>query len=270
MSLNTNTYSEGGGGNDLGQARPGPHPATLIGVVDVGVQDGGAWKGKDKPPCQQILMIFSLADDFVELEGVPKQRLFTTKVNAKTGERAKLTKIQAALDPNNETQGDLIALIGRPCTLNLEAGKNEETKETFVKFGGIFAHMAGTAVPVIGNETIVFDTENPDVAIYDKLHGWMQELLKKGLNYSGSQLEQIINAHEAVQQQQAANTPQPAAQVAPQPQVQTAAPQTGNTLPTAQAPTLPAAPAASPAAQAAPVCPPGWKFDPATGHMVPA
>lgn len=217
MSMNMNNYSSGGGA-DLGQAAPGAHLAALIGIVDLGIQNGGTWKGTPKPPCQQLILIFELLDDQVTIEGVVKNRIFSTKVWAKRGEKAKLYKIYSTLDPANVHGGDLAGLVGSYCNLSLkaEAGERENLGKTFIKFDSLMAPLQGQQFPPTMNEYILFNTEDLATAPteYAKLHGWMREAVKASLSYEGSQLSQIIAQVEA----QEAAVPQPQGQPGPQPQ----------------------------------------------------
>jgi hypothetical protein len=305
MSLNMNDYSQGGGA-DLGQAAPGTHPATLVGLINVGLQDGGTWKGEKKNPAVQVVCVFELHDDTVEIDGVVKPRIFSTSAAARSGERAKLTKIVQGLDPQGTCQGNLISLLGRPCLLSLKQGGDTQNPST--KFDQVMPPLQGMSFDSAQTELFFFDVDAPDMDVYGKhLHKWMQEKIKTGLNYRGSALEQQIVAYEAQQQSQSVqNAPQ--AQVAP-PQAQVAAPATAGAvgvpnlailpaqgipgapvlpqpgLPGAPAPGIQQAPVQSPQAQAPasssapasvpasantlPPAPPGFVYDPATNSYKP-
>ena len=278
MALNTNNFSAGGGA-DLGQARVGPHVALLTGVIDVGLQEGGSYKGVAKAPCQKLVMLFELTDDTVEIDGVVSNRRYSTTVNAKSGEKATLTKLVNALDPTGVAQGDLTKLIGHGCILSLKSEPGVEAGKTFIKLDTAMPLMPGMVAPAITLPRLIFDTSEPDLATWDMLVPWMQEKVKSAINYNGSQLQSLIAKYEA---DKATNTLQQAqAQPAQQATVQQATPpaQVINTpvLPTnGGLPTLNAVPTTAPvqqdvppiaAAPAIPAAPPGFYYDPATNSF---
>ena len=40
------------------------YPARVVQVLDLGLQDGGEWKGKKKPPVNKIMVTYELVDCF--------------------------------------------------------------------------------------------------------------------------------------------------------------------------------------------------------------
>ena len=238
MSLNMNNMPQGSGGGDLGSAQEGVHPSCLIGIIDLGVQPGGSWKGKPKPPAQQLILISELLDDQIEINGVVSNRIFSTKVWAKAGEKAKLTKLYKVFDPDNQHGGDLSKVLGTYYNLSLraelaETGPNKG--QTFIKFESAMSPVAGQQFAPITHDLILLDQSVADVNYladqYRKIQPWMREAIKAGLNYSGSLMEQAANLvdNELAAAAPAGGAPQP--QTQPQVQAPQVQPQATGALP---------------------------------------
>lgn len=271
MGLNATKYKQGGTGGDLGQAKPGGHIASLVGIIDVGVQDGGSWQGKPKPPCGQVLFVCELSDDTVVIDDVEQNRVFTIKALAKSGDKAKMTKILSVIDPTGAHASNLATALGSSFILNLkEEPRQDGQPGTVVKFDSMMPLLPGMPTPVIQTPLFAFDQDNPDMGVFmNSLHPWMRETVKAGLQYKGSQLEQmVIQAEAEAQASQAPVAQPPVVNQVVQPQVTQAA--------TVQAqapgvPTLPSAPAPTQAPVATvptlPAAPPGFEYDPATNSF---
>ena len=303
MSLNMNNFNQGGG-QDLGTARPGAHHAGLLAIVDLGVQDGGMYKGQPKLPCQQLLLIFELFDDQVVIDNQSKNRIYSLKVNASRADNAKLTKVVGALDPTHSCGGDLSKLIGHNVILNLQQkaitdGPNPGKQVSI--FESAMALMQGMQPLSLTQKPFIFDHEQPSIEVYaNDLHNWMRERVKAGYWYRDSQFSQVVTQWES--QQQSQQLPQAGFQAPqPQPQPQTQGvgiPQTGvpqmsvqqpsqgvpglpfpnmpplagavqtSGVPAATASTIapPSTPVAAPVSM--PPAPPGYRYDPATNSFV--
>lgn len=280
MSFDSTQYKAGG--NDLGQAAPGNHLSTLVGLVTLGLQDGGSWKGQPKPPVKKLAAIFELSDDQVIIDGVARNRIYTRKVAMKSGDRAGLTEIMRALDPTGANAKSIDKNLGRPCFLNLVAKPLQDGTGTYTAFEGIMGLPEGFPAPAVQTPLFVFDLDAPVKEVYLGLQAWIKDTIKAGLDFQGSKAQQLITQWEAEAQSQALNPQtQPPQQAAPTPPPVAQAQVPPGGLPQSFPP-LAGQPAFVPPAQTGsvphqtppvqqpslPAAPPGYRYDPATNSFV--
>jgi len=55
--------------------------------------------------------------------------------------------------------------------------------------------MRGMTVADLTSSPIFFDTDDPDLAVYQDLPEFLQNIIKEGLNYQGSALEQLLGGN---------------------------------------------------------------------------
>ncbi len=240
MGFDTKTMG-GGAGSNLGVPDIGLHPARLVGLIDMGIQERQPYQGKSKSPCGQLNVTFELkgANDRVEVEGVDRPRWLSKKFNCFSGANADLPTLVSALDPTGSCDGNLDRMIGFPCMVNVIAKTDANGNAVDgVRIDTVTAVMPDYNVQELENPPVVFNFDEPDLDTYNKLVPWIRDQLIKANNFKGSALEKLLQAAPA--------------QAAP-----------------AQAAPAQAAPAQAAPAQAAPAAPPGFTYDAETNSFIP-
>lgn len=106
-------------------------------------------------------------------------------------DRAKSTKRYYALDPNEEVEGDWAKLIGKPVNVVIV------TKGEYNNIGGTSAMRPKEAakLPELVNPSRVFSMDDPDVEVFLSLPNFVQDKIKNGLEFEGSKLDELLQAH---------------------------------------------------------------------------
>ena len=197
MALDMNKAPKPKGGKDFGIANAGVQMARLVAICEIGEQER-SFKGEAKAPAIQLNFTFELPNDLIEVktdDGVESKPRWVSinNVNFFTDDKARLVEIVRALDPNNECQGILTELVGRPCFVTIEHKVRKDNAQTYAKVSAVSGVPAGIAIPDLANEPRVFDWEAPSREQWDLLPAWVQEKIKTALNYSGSTVEAMLN-----------------------------------------------------------------------------
>ena len=202
MTLNANNIP---GGNRQDPVEPGSYPARLVQVIDLGLQPQ-EYLGEEKPPKNEIMTTYELSDEFMkdddgeEIKDKPRWLSETYPLNSLSSDRAKSTARYYALDPKGDSDGDWSQLLSNPVTVTVvnKAGTNKNK-------GKVFTNIASTstmrprdaaALPPLVNEPKSFDLGNPDVELFLTLPQWVQDKIKKGLEYEGSKLDDLLSKHK--------------------------------------------------------------------------
>lgn len=264
MALNMSNMQQPSG-NTFGFPFVGVHAARFVGVVDLGSQDRQPYKGQAKSPCGQLSLTFELTEDFVEIDGVKKPRWISKKVNAFSGNNASLVDIVNKLDPAGTYKGDLAAMARAtlPCLLTIVQKTDQATQAPIegVRISDIGGVPDGFPINPAQNPPLVFDWDAPDMAVWDRMPGWQQEVIKKAHNFQGSKIQAPVEAYDAQKasqqvQTQAQAQPSEAGQANPAPATQRA------TVATNQ-------PQEASAADLRPAAPPGYHWDEVSGTFKP-
>jgi len=182
---------------------PGVYPGRLVQVIDMGVQEQRAFKGEAKPPTQELMVTYELADEFMkdeegnELEDKPRWISESFPLHNLRSDLAKSTKRYYALDPECVYDGDWTKLVGMPVMITIVndvgTGKNE---------GKVYENIASTSsmrkkeadkLPELKNPAKVFDQDNAETAeIMLTLPQWIQDKIKGGVEWEGSPMANTI------------------------------------------------------------------------------
>ena len=198
LNANQSKNTGGGGGSSAPVLEPATYPARLVVVADLGLQPQRPWQGKEKPPAYEILTTYELVDEFMqdedgnELTDKPRWLSETFPLYSLSSERAKSTVRYNALDPNGTIGGEWAHLITIPClvtTVN-NPGKGKNADKTYTNIANVAGMRAKDRenVPELVNKSVVFDLDDPCIAEFDQLPQWVQDKIKAGLEYPGSEL----------------------------------------------------------------------------------
>jgi len=177
----------------------GAYPSRVVQIIGLGLQKQQAWQGNEKPPAEMVYVTYELLDEFMkdedgnEIEDKPRWLSEDFALHSLESDLATSTKRYMALDPDMEHGGDFLALGGTPCMVNVvqnpsKKGGDDTIYNNISGVSGMRAKDADKAGPLV-NETKLFDFYEPDLDVFSSLPSWLQDKIKDGLNYEGSELE---------------------------------------------------------------------------------
>ena len=180
---------------------PGVYPARLVQIIDLGLQAQRPFQGKDKPPAQEIMLTYELVDEFMKdengepLENKPRWVSETLPFYGLHADKAKSTQRYLALDPKGDYDGDFTKAIESPCNVTIvnNAGKDGKVYDNVAHIAAMRPKDA-VACPELVNPSKVFDCDNPDMDVFNKLPEWIQKKIKENLNYEGSALQKLAGS----------------------------------------------------------------------------
>lgn len=205
MGLNANKANPNAGANRVAQPDmdAGVYPARVVQLIDMGIQPQRAHEGKDKPPCQEIMLTYELVDEFMVdedgeiLEDKPRWVSETLPFYGLFADRAKSTQRYYALDPKEDLEGDFAKTVGMACNVTIVINKKGDKVYTNVASIAAMRPKDADKLPALKNDPKVFDLEAPDMAVFNKLPKWIQDKLKGNLGFKGSPLEKALEGEPA-------------------------------------------------------------------------
>jgi hypothetical protein len=176
------------------------YPARVAQIIDLGLQDGGEWKGDKKPPVNKIYITYELVDAFMvdkdgtELEDKPLWKSEDLNLLSPDMDMAKCNKRYKAIDPEEVFDYDWSQLLGQPCSV-LTVHKESKGK-TYCNVGSVTPYVVSKRnpeLPELKNEGKMFTLDEPDMEVFSALPEWLQERIKSNLEFKGSPLDKILN-----------------------------------------------------------------------------
>ena len=210
MSLNARKVPHSGGDYKPAPAMDaGAYPARLVRIMSVGLQPQRPYQGEEKPPRHEVDWTYEFLDEFLQdddgndildkprwmSESLPHYSLENTK--------AKSTARYYALDPDEEAGGDLTKLIGKPVLINItkniiKNGPNKGKETNYISGTSTMRAKEAEKAPQLVNPAVVFDIDEPDMEVFNKLPKFMQEkMTEKNLEFPNSALDKAINGDGA-------------------------------------------------------------------------
>ena len=165
----------------------GNHVAICYSIIDLGTQhsDAFVWEGKpiaasDRP---QILMMWEIPAEIVEIDGEQKPAVISKFYNAFFSDRATLRQHLEAWRGRQFSEEELMGfnimnVLGAPCMLNVvhdERGK--------AKIAGVAAMPKGMAVSKPTNPLVTIDLDDFNQVSFDSLSEGIQNIIKKSPEY---------------------------------------------------------------------------------------
>lgn len=169
----------------------GTYPARLVQVVGVGLQEQEPYQGVEKDPAYELILTYELVDEFLldedgnDIEDKPRWVGETIPLHSLDADLAKSTKRYYALDPNGEAEGDWSKLVGKPCMIQLVKKTSKRTGRDYNNVTGLSAVREKDAkkMPTLVNPSLVFDCDDPDFDVWEKLPDWIKKKIQAGLEY---------------------------------------------------------------------------------------
>lgn len=153
----------------------GVHPVRLCRVFDLGVQIG-EWEG-EKKRANEIYVVFEFVNQFMPSEdGSPNRdlpRVSGTFVKLyKKADKGKEVEYASALDPTGEHGGDWGSMVAARLPALATISHTDKGRDKIASLSGA---PEGFDIPP-GKVTIqIFDLENPDKAVWDKMPDFIKE-----------------------------------------------------------------------------------------------
>lgn len=201
MGLNAKNvrYESTGSGKRQDPVAEGNYIARLVQVVDFGLQAQRPFKGEEKKPAYEVMLTYELCTEFMkdedgnDMEDKPRWISETMPMYSLEADRAKSTKRIKAIDTSLQHEGNLAEMVGMPCTVTVVQNVNKhDTSKVYVDVGNVTPPMKGLPVPELKNDPVIFDLDEPDMETYERLPDWVQEKLRKNLEYEGSPLQKLL------------------------------------------------------------------------------
>ena len=184
----------------------GAYPARVVRIVDLGVQERRAFQGQPKKPAPHILITYELLDAYClddegkELLESPRWITERFPVFSLDIDGAMSTKRMKALDPDNELDGDFAELLGKALMLTIvnNAGTGQHKGKVFNNVGGVglMRKRDEDKAAELVNPTTLFDLDEPDMKVWDKLEGWLQKLIQEGVDFEHTTLAGMLDSPE--------------------------------------------------------------------------
>ena len=163
----------GGGGADFEPAPAGLHQAVCVGVLSIGTQPSGQYE-----PKQKVCLRWEIEPRMNDGRRFLVQSMYTFSLH----EKASLRRMLEGWRGKKYREGEdvnLEAVVGKPATLHIVHA--EVGDRTFANIQAVMPAQDGGLKPE--GDLLVFDIENPDMDVLDRLSERMQEKIKAAPEY---------------------------------------------------------------------------------------
>lgn len=178
----------------------GTHPARLVGVATLGLQPQRPYQGQEKDPQYEITHTYELCyEHMVGEDGKPDEsKPFwvseTVPFFSNSVEKSKCAKRYKALDPKDEYKGDWEQLIGAPCMVTVV--HNPKKTDPSIVYANIdntspMAARQAKGLPSLVNEPLVFNVDDPDLEVFNRLPEFLRKKIVESLSFEGSALQKL-------------------------------------------------------------------------------
>lgn len=171
----------------------GTYMAVCVAVIDLGEQYKQFEKQKQGKYAEECMFIFEIPSERVEVDGEDKPRwLSSRRFTVSLHERAALYQMltswrgkaltDAELDPQGEGF-DLMQMAGVPAMLSVTIAEKDDGSK-FNRIEAVTGFPKGIPAPQPENEILIFDADEPDMAVLDKLPEWIQNIIRKSTQFA--------------------------------------------------------------------------------------
>jgi hypothetical protein len=160
----------------------GTYTAICVGVIDIGEQHNTKYNNyQDK-----VMLIFEIPSETIEINGEKKPRWLSQELSASLNEKSKLYKMLRSWRAKDFTDAELEGfqlseMAGKGCMIAVTL-----TEKDGVQYNNIDSVMglpAGIPLPALQNDILIYDIDDPDQDIFDKIPPWIQDKIKKSTQY---------------------------------------------------------------------------------------
>ena len=197
------------GGSNFKRVPSGAFIGRCYSLIDLGTQHSeGQWGPKDQHKIQIGWELFGEDDDgqplTVEYDGktmpMTIKKSYTVSLHEKSGLRRDLASWRGRDFTDEEAKAfDISKLMGAYCMVNVTTSENNG--KTYSNVAGLTklptALKDAKPAPVHGN--ILFDMDNPDMALFEGFHEKLQEAIKRAPEWKGSKSAATSDYDETVE-----------------------------------------------------------------------
>lgn len=176
----------------------GTYPARVVQIIDCGIQEQRAYKGEAKPPAHEIMITYEFLDEFCkdeegnDQEDKPRWLSESFPLYSLEADLAKSTKRYYALDPEEVFGGDFTLLASAPAMVTINQYESKGVMRNGVSSVAAMRPKEAAKAPELVNPSKVFVIDNPDLEVFKSLPDWLQDKIKKGLEFGGSPLDEAL------------------------------------------------------------------------------
>lgn len=175
----------------------GLYPARLARITELGEQED-KYGVKEK-----VVLSFTIPSQTIEIDGEQKQRMMMTfPLNKTTNPDATLMKYAKALGGVTWEE-----LLGKPCML--EISHKVVNGVTRMNITNVVKPMVGVDVAEPDCDSYIFDFDNPDKDVFEKLSDFRKEQIKTAVNYEGSAVQAVLEGKSTPPEQPAEDEDSP-------------------------------------------------------------
>lgn len=180
MSL---TVNENGGGAGIPILAEGSYAAVCYMLVDIGLQKNERYGNSSR----KVIIGWEIADEYVEVDGEKKPRVFSSRYTASLNEKAILRRDLAAWRGRDFTESelkafDLRSIVGAPCLVQI-IHKDAGNGKTYANLASIMRLPKGMPAPQLTLDKIVYDIDESPINDVEKLPEWIANAVKSSESY---------------------------------------------------------------------------------------
>lgn len=180
MSL---TVSENGGGSNIPILPEGSYAAVCYMLVDIGLQKNERYGNSSR----KVIIGWEVADEYVEVDGEQKPRVFSTQYTASLNEKAILRRDLAAWRGRDFTDEELFSfdlknIVSAPCLIQV-IHKDGGNGKTYANLASIMKLPKGMAAPQMTLDPLVFDIDSSPLSDLEKLPEWISKKIESSESY---------------------------------------------------------------------------------------
>lgn len=179
--------------NNIPPVDGGTYMAVCIGVIDLGEQYRQFEKQKQGRYVNECMFIFEIPSERVQVDGEDKPRWLSTKrLTVSLHERSALYQMltswrgrplsDAELDPTGDGF-DLSQMLGAGAMLSVSVVERDDGSR-HNKIEAVTGFPKGIEVPKVESEPLLFDADEPDMDMLEKMPEWIQDIIRKSTQFA--------------------------------------------------------------------------------------
>lgn len=175
--------SENGGGSNIPLLPEGSYAAVCYMLVDIGLQRSERFGNSSR----KVIIGWEIADEYVEVDGEKKPRVFSARYTASLNEKAILRRDLAAWRGREFTEAELSEfnlcnIIGAPCLIQI-IHKEANNGKVYANLASIMKLPKGMPAPQGTLEPVIYDIDESPLSDVDKLPEWIAKTVKGSESY---------------------------------------------------------------------------------------
>lgn len=196
MSLNRKVVENNEKRSSIPRLEEGTYLARIVQVIDLGTQEIEDFKtGKKTGERGKVHITWEFPTETVEINGEEKPRWYGRTYTLSFNEMSALYKLLNNLKLLKVE--NLSEIINTPCMVTIGSTANGNAKIETV--AGV---PKGMEVPELVNNSTFFDFDDPSKEAWNSLPNFLQEEIKKSVDYPGSVVQELVEGDEKETEQQ--------------------------------------------------------------------